>query len=64
MWIERQAANSLIELGQYRLLSGLAKWMQVSGKTADQNFLVYAGAQEMALEQGKLLPWDVALWSL
>lgn len=47
-----------------RLLSGLAKWMQVSGKTADQNYLIYAGAQEMTLEQGQLLPWDVALRTL
>ncbi len=44
-----------------RLLSGLAKWSQLSGERAGSKFLVYAGSQSMEMALGKLLPWDMAL---
>lgn len=47
-----------------RLLSGLAKWQQVSGGSAKQNALVYAGTQYAEMENGRLLPWRQALWEL
>ncbi|MBI5914927.1 MAG: ATP-binding protein [Bacteroidetes bacterium] len=47
-----------------RLLSGLTKWAQVSGNSAAQNYLVYAGSQTMELKQGQLLPWRTALMNL
>jgi hypothetical protein len=47
-----------------RLVSGLSKWAQISGSPPKQNFLVYAGTQEQALEQGTLMPWRKALVDL
>ena len=47
-----------------RLMSGLLKWQQISGHPAEQNALVYAGAQSAQLEQGRLLPWRQALSEL
>lgn len=47
-----------------RLMSGLIKWQQISGHPAEQNVLVYAGAQSAQLEQGRLLPWRAALAEL
>ncbi len=47
-----------------RLLSGLAKWTQLSGNQPNHNFLVYAGSQKMGLELGALLPWRSALLEL
>jgi uncharacterized protein len=47
-----------------RLLSGLAKWRQLSGHPTDRNFLIYAGAQSAELEYGRLMPWERALEAL
>lgn len=67
--IEEQGMLNAIEIKSSqtfnpRLMSGLAKWAQVSGHRASYNYLVYAGHQAMELEQGKLLPWQTALQDL
>ena len=47
-----------------RLLSGLKRWEQVKGAVGSENYLIYAGIQEMALESCRLLPWEAALQGL
>lgn len=47
-----------------RLLSGLKTWQKLSGAAPENQFLVYAGNQELELELGRLLPWDKALMQL
>lgn len=47
-----------------RLMSGLSKWLQLSGNQPKQNYLVYAGSQTMRLEAGQLLSWQTALRTL
>lgn len=44
-----------------RLVSGLEKWLQVSGRLTKKNYLIYAGIQDMELESGAVLPWRKAL---
>ncbi len=67
--IEEQGTLTAVEIKSSqtfntRLLSGLAKWSQVSSNKATSSFLVYAGSQSMKLEQGQLLPWQSALKNL
>lgn len=47
-----------------RLLTGLKRWEQVKGALPSESYLVYAGTQEMALENCRLLPWEAALQGL
>lgn len=48
-----------------RLLSGLQKWEALGGHLTPNNYLVYAGAQSMALPyNARLLPWHEALREL
>lgn len=44
-----------------RLISGLKKWQSLTGTPSEEQFLVFAGSQNMALETGRLVPWREAL---
>jgi predicted AAA+ superfamily ATPase len=47
-----------------RLLSGLSHWVNLNSGIPTQNYLVYAGQQQMDLALGQLLPWQSALKEL
>lgn len=47
-----------------RLLTGLNNWQNLSGSSAEDQYLVYAGTQQMEMALGQLLPWQVALEKL
>lgn len=47
-----------------RLLKGLDKWAQLSGKPTNENYLIYAGEQEMTFENARVMPWQQALTSI
>jgi len=47
-----------------RLLYGLNTWQKLSGSGAENQFLMYAGTQELELELGRLLPLNKALEQL
>lgn len=60
--IEENGVLSAIEIKSSqtynsRLLTGLKLWQKLTGGATENNFLVYAGDQEGALEYGTLLPW-------
>ena len=44
-----------------RLISGLKKWQSLTGTASEDQFLVFAGSQNMALETCRLIPWRDAL---
>jgi hypothetical protein len=44
-----------------RLLSGLNTWTKLSGMPPEDQYLVYAGQQQMNMEQAHLMPWHPAL---
>lgn len=44
-----------------RLLKGLDKWAALSDQRSKENYLIYAGNQEMAYENATVLPWQQAL---
>lgn len=43
-----------------RLSKNLDYWQKLTGSSGRQQFLVYAGTQQMELESGTLLPWQIA----
>lgn len=44
-----------------RLLKGLDKWASLSDQLSKENYLIYAGNQEMTYENATVLPWQRAL---
>lgn len=47
-----------------RLMSGLKLWHKLNNTPAEQQYLIFAGEQDILLEHGRLIPWHQALLEL